>query len=153
MKKDQILAASSLEQLKTLGSFREIKAFLETNIDNKLGIRGWNSLYKKINNLKETTHLKKNILTKVCTNESLEKSKKEASDILEIIITARSRHDLTRKINLIIDFFRLDFFDPYKYYEKTKLKKFKDSSKLEGIDIEFPGKNTSLEDILSKYRR
>ncbi len=101
----------------------------------------------------KTTHLKKNILTKVCTNESLEKSKNEASDILESIITARSRHDLTRKINLIIDFFRLDFFDPYKYYEKTKLKKFKDSSKLEGIDIEFPGKNTSLEDILSKYRR
>lgn len=27
-------------------------------------------------------------------------------------------------------------FDPYEYYEKTKLKKFKDSSKLEGINIE-----------------
>lgn len=44
-------------------------------------------------------------------------------------------------------------FDPYAYYEKTKLKKFKDSSKLEGIDINYSSQSISLEDILQKYRR
>ena len=39
------------------------------------------------------------------------------------------------------------------YYEKTKLKKFRDSSKLEGIVVDFPDESISLESILAKHQR
>ncbi|MEO5793955.1 MAG: YhfG family protein [Rhodoferax sp.] len=153
MKTSTILSASNLADLKALGSFREIKTFIENNIDNKLGVKGWDSLYKKIEFLKKAVRLNRNILENSNRKKPLNDCKKEFSKILSIDITARSWQDLKRKIDLVINLFSLKSFDPYVYYEKTKQKKFKDSSRLEGINIESPEKGTSLETIISKYRR
>lgn len=47
----------------------------------------------------------------------------------------------------------LKVFDPYAYYEKTKLKNFQESSRLEGIQMDHLKVGTTLKDILNKYRR
>ncbi len=153
MKKSTILSASSLSDLKELGTFREIKNFIENNIENKLGVKGWETLYKKIEFLKEAVRRNRNILENPSPKKPFNDCKKEISKILNINIAAKNPDDLKRKIYLIINLFGLKIFDPYVYYEKTKQKKFKDSSRLEGIHIELPEKDTSLEAILLKYRR
>lgn len=153
MKISNILVASNLDELRELGSYLEIKNSLEKEIDNKLGVRGWKSLFHKVQVLKESVVVNKSLVTKIDKGKSFKKSKNDISKTLGINITAKSWQDLNRKLNLIIFVFYSEPFDPYSYYEKTKLKKFKDSSKLEGININYSDKNTSLESVLEKYKR
>lgn len=153
MKARNVLVASNLYDLRALGSYLEIKNSLEKEIDNKLGVKGWKSLFYKIQVLKESALINKSLILKENEVKSFKESKKAISKTLGINITARGWEDLNRKVNLIIAVFYSEPFDPYKYYEKTKLEKFKESSKLEGINIEFSDKNTSLESVLEKYRR
>ena len=44
-------------------------------------------------------------------------------------------------------------FDPFKKFEETKFENFKNSSKLEGIDINYPKEYITIEEILAKYRK
>lgn len=44
-------------------------------------------------------------------------------------------------------------FDPFKKFEETKFENFKNSSKLEGIDINYPTKKITLEELLAKHRK
>ncbi|MBB1488764.1 YhfG family protein [Oceanospirillum sediminis] len=153
MKARSVLLASSLDELRGLGSYLEIKNSLEKEIDNKLGVRGWKSLFHKIQFIKESVLTNKIIITKMDQGKSFKESKSDISKALGINLTAKGWEDFNRKINLIISVFYSESFDPYSYYEKTKLKKFKDSSKLEGIDIELSDKSASLESVLEKYKR
>ncbi|MDF1780867.1 MAG: DUF2559 family protein [Alcanivoracaceae bacterium] len=153
MKARNVLVASNLDELRALGSYLEIKNSLEKEIDNKLGVRGWKSLFHKIQFLKEYVLSKKILMTKMDQGKSFKESKSDISKELGINITAKGWQDFNRKLNLIIFVFYSESFDPHSYYEKTKLKKFKDSSKLEGINIELSDKNMTLESVLEKYKR
>ncbi|WP_143269372.1 YhfG family protein [Mangrovitalea sediminis] len=153
MKASNVLVASSLDELRELGSYLEIKNCLEKEIDNKLGVKGWKSLFHKIHVLKESVINNKSLILKKDKVRSFEESKNYVSNTLGIHVTAKGWEELTRKLNLIIVVFCSEPFDPYAYYEKTKSKKFKDSSKLEGIDVDLPDKNTSLESVLERHRR
>jgi len=44
-------------------------------------------------------------------------------------------------------------FDPFKKFEETKFENFKNSSKLEGIDIIYPVQGITLEEILAKHKK
>lgn len=44
-------------------------------------------------------------------------------------------------------------FDPFTKFEETKFENFKNSSKLEGIDISYPTQEITLEEILAKHRK
>lgn len=153
MKVSKILTASSVLELRSFGSYFDIKKIFEEEISNKLGVNGWESLFCKIQSLKEIVSLNNKLLVLACEKNSFTESKKEISNILKLKIKARGRQELKYKISLIITTLSSGFFDPYEHYEKTKLKKFKGSSKLEGIEIEYPDEGTSLESVLAKYRR
>lgn len=153
MKVSKILTASSVLELRSFGSYFDIKEILEKEIGNKLGVNGWESLFFKIQSIKKIVSSSSKLLVSVCERNSFTESKKEISNILKLKIKARDRQELKLKASLIITTFNLGFFDPYEHYEKTKLKKFKNSSKLEGIEIEYPDESTSLESVLAKYRR
>lgn len=153
MKVSKILTASSVLELRSFGSYLDIKEILEKEIGNKLGVNGWESLFFKIQSIKKIVSSSSKLLVSVCERNSFTESKKEISNILKLKIKARDRQELKLKASLIITTFNLGFFDPYEHYEKTKLKKFKNSSKLEGIEIEYPDESTSLESVLAKYRR
>ena len=153
MKASNVLVTSNLDELKALGSYLEIKNSIEKEIDNNLGVKGWKSLFHKIQALKKSVLINKSLILKIKKEKSFKESKRDISKILGVNVTAKGWKDFNRKINLIISVFYSEPFDPYAYYEKTKLKKFKDSSKLEGIDIDFSDKNASLESVLERYRR
>lgn len=153
MKASNVLAVSNLDELKSLGSYIEIKNSLEKEIDNKLGAKGWKSLFHKIQSLKGSVPINKSLILEIDKGKSFKESKRDISKILGINVTAKGWKDFNRKLNLLISFFCSEPFDPHAYYEKTKLKKFKDSSKLEGINIELSDKNVSLESVLERYRR
>ncbi len=46
----------------------------------------------------------------------------------------------------------LDIFNPYTYYEQVKLRNFQESSRLEGIQVDYSKAETTLEAILNKYQ-
>lgn len=152
MKTSEILKVSSIDELKGLGSYLEIKRFLEDEVDNKLGAKGWSSLFFKIQSLKSTICTDKEALLSSVHKKPLKESKIRISKILGIKIRAKSKDVLKKKVDAFINVFCSGVFDPYEHYEKTKMKKFKDSSKLEGIDIELGNTEKSLESILAKYK-
>ena len=153
METSKILNASDVVELRSFGSYLDIKNNFEKEIHNKLGVNGWGSLFRKIQKLKNIISSKKDVLVSICDEKSFIESKKEISKILKLKVTARGWSELKIKVDLIIKVFCSGIFDPYEYYERTKQKKFKNSSKLESIDIEYPDENTSLENVLAKYRR
>ncbi len=153
MKASEILKAPSIDDLKGLGSYLEIKKILEKEVDNKLGVKGWSSLFFKIQSLKSIVFADKEIILSSVHKKSLTESKIEISKILGVKIRAKNKDALKKKLEDFINVFCSSVFDPYEHYEKTKMKKFKDSSKLEGIDIELGNTDKSLESILAKYKR
>ena len=44
-------------------------------------------------------------------------------------------------------------FDPYIRFEEIKLRNFKNSSRLEGIDIQYPSKELTIEEVIKKYTK
>lgn len=153
METSKILNASDTTELKSYGSYLEIKNYFEEEIHNSLGVNDWDSFFRKIQQLKKCVSSNRDILIAACEKKSFSKSKKEVSDILNLRITARGWSELKRKVDLIIKTFCSETSDPYEYYERTKLKKFKNSSKLEGIDISYSDENASVESVVKKYKR
>lgn len=153
MKTSSILKADSIETLRSLGSYYSVKSCLEEALGNKLGVTGWESFFEKINFLKDIVFSNKDHLLAICDGYSFKESKHQVAELLRLRLKARDQRELREKIKKIIAIFCANFFDPYDYYERTKLNKFKNSSKLEGIQIETPDESTSLESVLEKYRR
>lgn len=152
MQVSEVLKASNLNELRTYGSYFELKNRVEKELDNKLEVKGWDSFFNKIKTLKAIVSSNQKTLEAACRKDNFKESKKEISAILNIRFKAKSWGELKKKVDVFIFVFCSSVFDPYSYYEKTKLKKFKDSSKLEGIDIEIPDEKLSLESVLTKYK-
>ena len=153
MQINAILNVSDLHELRSLGSYHDVKRSIEEELDNKLGVTGWESLLKKINMIRESISVNKDYLLFLCEQGSFKESKNKISKLLKIKIAARSWINLRKKVKNLINFFCSNAFDPYEHYERTKLIKFKNSSKLEGINIEIPNNSASLESVLAKYKR
>ncbi|KJV08127.1 hypothetical protein [Methylocucumis oryzae] len=148
-----ILKASNVQELKSFGFYCDIKDAIEKEIDIKLGVNSWASLFEKIKSLEEKVQSNKEVILSTYREGNFKETKKKVSEVLGLKIKARSWNKLKSKIERIIDVLYLSDFDPYEHYEKTKLKKFKNSSKLEGIEIEIPSEKNSLASVLAKYRR
>ncbi|MEJ2407483.1 MAG: hypothetical protein P8171_25095 [Candidatus Thiodiazotropha sp.] len=148
-----IIRARNIKELQSFGSYVEIKNCIEKEIGSKLGATGWGSLFEKIHTLKESISSNKDNLNSLCYSDSIKESRDKISTLLDLKIKAKNWNDLRRKVDKIISIFSNTSFDAYEYYERTKLEKFKNSSKLEGIEVEIPDKETSIESILEKYKR
>lgn len=146
-----LIQANSIDDLKKVGSYQEIKKELENEIGNKIGGRSWESLFIKIKLLKKVCSSQEKEILDISKDLVLFDANKKISKILEINFMAKNNKDLEIKLKKIISFFSTPYFDPYDYYEKTKKNKFKNSSKLEGIDI--PNVTSSLASILQKHQR
>lgn len=153
MKTKAILKASNVQEMKSFGSYCDIKDAIEKEIDIKLGANSWASLFEKIKSLEEKVQSNKETLLATCKAGNFKETKERISEVLGLKIKARSWNKLKSKIERIIDVLYLSYFDPYEHYEKTKLEKFKNSSKLEGIEIETPSEKASLANVLAKHRR
>ncbi|MDP8162538.1 DUF2559 family protein [Pasteurella skyensis] len=153
MKAQTILQVKNIEELQALGSYLEVKRCLENEIDIKLKIKGWSAFYQKILLLKKGIFLVKDNIDSIFKEKNFLETKRYFSEVLGIEVQARSWAILKLKLAKLVNLLISNSCDPYEYYEKTKLKKFQDSSRLEGINITFPSKSVRLENILAKYRR
>ena len=153
MKAKTIVEASDISELKSLGSYLDVKNHLEEELGNKLGVTSWKSFFEKIQDLKDIIANNKEYLLTICSQKTFKESKNEVSIILKLEMKSKNLTELNLKIKSTISIFCSAVFDPYEYYEETKFRKFQNSSKLEGIDIEIPDKNTTLESVLAKYKR
>lgn len=153
MKANAIIQANDVEDLKKLGSYKDVKNFLEKELDNKFGGRSWMSLFTKISFLKRTCSSQKKETLYIYNDETISDARKRISRLLGIEIRVKTHKELEIKVKKIISFFSSSKFDPYEYYEKTKFSKFQNSSKLEGIKIDIPNDSISLESIIAKYQR
>ncbi|ENC6659157.1 hypothetical protein ABKY47_003666 [Aeromonas hydrophila] len=152
MRLSEIINVHDVEDLKSLGTYSELKNAIEANIGSKLGVKGWNSLYEKIVFLKSAVSLLEKE-TAIYEGRKFSEAKTYLSKHLGINVKARGWKTLKTKVSVLIQLFKSDSFDPYAHYEKRKLKNFRDSSKLEGIVVDYPEKATSLDSILAKYKR
>lgn len=153
MNANTILKASNIQELKSLGSYLEVKRIFEKELGDKLGVIGWKSFFEKVNALKEIVSSNKDYLASICDENSFKESKNKTSKLLKVKVKARGRNELKRKIEIFITLFCANIFDPYDHYEKTKLEKFKNSSKLEGIEVQIPDETVLLESVLTKYQK
>ena len=76
MKTAVVLQANNIKELKLLGSYFEVKNHIEKDLGIKLGSRGWNSLFDKINALKQLTAENKSHLSSICDEYSFKESKR-----------------------------------------------------------------------------
>lgn len=148
-----ILKAKDLNELKALGSYKEIKDSLQLKLDINLKVNGWEALDKRIRSLKSLVSENREKLTEICEFDNFKNAKESVNELLGFKITAKSKDDFKKKISKLIDAFYQGEFDPYARFEETKMRNFKSSSKLEGLEIEEPDESVTLESILSKYRK
>jgi len=150
---NDVLHADNIDEFKNLGKYLELKSTIEENIDLKLGVNGWDSLFKRIKNLKTSLADNQSLLLLIYSQSTFREAKSKLTQLLGFKVKAKSRNQLKNKIDNLIKYFCQTVFDPYKRFEETKMKNFKNSSKLEGIEIETTNNFNSLESILAKHRK
>ena len=131
----EILSASDVVELKALGGYLAVKKCIEGEIHNSLGVNGWKAFFDKIQYLKKIVSSEREVLISICNEKPFSKSKREVAEILNLKISATKQSELKKKVDLVLNLFCIETRDPYEYYESTKLERFKNSSKLEGIDL------------------
>lgn len=149
----QILKVNDVDGLKAFGSYLYLKSDLENNLDFKLGVKGWDSLFQKIKQLKLTVPKNKDKFFEICQRYSLDEAKSKTFELIGIKIPANNKKQLIAKVENLVKCFSDSSFDPYRRFEETKLKNFKNSSKLEGIEIFISSESSSLREVLAKYKR
>ena len=153
MKVNAILKANDTKDLKSLGAYCDVKSSFEKQIGLKLGVKGWDSFFVKVQELKLSVIRNRGDLNVIFESNSFRDVQSKILDILQLKVTATSQEDLKEKIEYLIKECNGEDFDPYKRFEETKMKNFKNSSRLEGIEIETPDESDTLEKIIAKYKR
>lgn len=149
----------NIESLKTLGTYKEVKSWVEKKADVSLKVNGWNELFKKINGLSSSVNENIEKLIFFLDEDgrlkelgSFSEAKLKVSELLEFQISAQSWKQLERKLKSIIVAFRNhDMIDKSAIFEKNKIRNFIHSSRLEGIQMS-DAPALKMTDILDKYR-
>lgn len=149
----QILKVNDVDGLKALGSYLDLKSDLEKNLDLKLGVKGWDSLFQKIKQLRSAVPKNKDRLFEICRSCSLDEAKSKTFELIGTRVAANNKKQLMTKLESLVKCFGDSNFDPYRRFEETKLKNFTNSSRLEGIEIFMSSESSSLREILAKYKR
>jgi viroplasmin and RNaseH domain-containing protein len=143
---------SSLESLMECGSYLSVKNSIESQIEFKLGVNGWKSLYEKVSNIICYFKSEDSDLNNIVMINKLPIAKSRLYEIFDIKIPAKSQSELSEKVTKLICLFKVSDISAYDKYERNKRRNFINSSKLEGITISNKSTKTPLEDILKKYK-
>ena len=149
----QVLLAAKTNSLTQMGSFIEVKQYVEAQLTFKLGVKGWNALHTKLNLLAASVSEHRDCIGSTLENMPFNKGKRELSRMLGFTIKAKNQAALNHIIKVLLSFTPCSQFDPYERYEENKLRNFISSSRLEGITIPVPDEKVSLEALLAKHRR
>lgn len=148
----KILSATSVEELKTVGAYLKVKAVVETTLCVKLGVRGWTSLFTKLQAIQGEFNRHRVQLQSLVRREN-SGSRKTIENLLGIAIKSRNFDDLRTIVNHLNAAYKSEFEEEVAFFEETKRHNFKHSSRLEGIRINYSEPNETLESVLAKHRR
>ena len=145
---------TSIEELKALGSFRDVKKDLCSELGFRVSARGWDSLFQKLVTLRESVMCHSAEIEQALQSKSTSSGRSQLQNLLGIRIPGRTRAALKRNVDALMQTFcrPRSALSPYERYEQTRWKNFRSSSKLEDITIPDSNSNHSLEDILAAYR-
>lgn len=147
------LQAEDVVGLKGFGSFLYVKQRVESQFGLKLGARGWVALVSKFKLLSLSVGENYEIINLLLAKESFVSAKLKVSKLLGFKLTVRNPSELESAVLNLLALSRLEEFDPHKRFEESKLKNFRNSSRLEGIIMPWSSEKKSLDSILAKHRR
>lgn len=154
MKLREALQVREAEQLKQLGSFREVKAGLEEQLGAKLRVNGWHALFQRLLCLREHGRLVSEQVLRLVNEKKCSEAKQRLEEQLglhpksatpeELTAVGRALKQCTWPINTL---------DADARFEATKRKNFLHSSRLEGIELEASGRDITVDEVVALLKR
>ena len=153
MKLSKALQVREVGQLKQSGSFRGLKAGLEEQLHATLRANSWLALFERLSWLRERGHHVSEQALGLVNQQQYGAAKRQlqalgldlpsaAPEALEAVCLALKRHVLPDNRS-----------DAYARFEKNKLRNFRHSSRLEGIELKAPDKDITVEDVVLRLKR
>lgn len=149
-----------INDLRSRGTYTEVKIGIEEKIGVSLKANGWNQLFNKIKSVSISINNNIDQLIPLFSDEGrlketgqFSEAKKIISELLSLQIKARGWEELRYKLKTIVSAFNdCIAVDKYELFERNKIKNFISSSKLEGIQITENLTSRNMADVLNKYR-
>lgn len=147
-----IKQCESLASLKLLGSFATVRQAIAESLSIPMKVRSWQALHDKLQTLTFAVQNHREFLTSHDEIQDLSVSLSVIKQKLGIQITVSDKPHLTTIINKLLIFFIAPKPSAYELYEQYKRENFVHSSRLEGIHMPMQKPESSLADVLAKYR-
>ena len=157
----KIIKTKDLESLKSYGSYKDVKNYINNSIGLPFNGRNWSSLFNQIQDLSSSVNTNYSKLILIITKKGylrdlggFNEVKIKISKWLGVKVAARSWSSLEEKMEKILSVFFVETngINAYDIYEKNKLKNFEASSELEGINTGKQSRYKKMEDVINKYR-
>lgn len=146
---ERLKVLGSVEDLKTLASFKILKKNLQQVLGLEIKAGGWQKLYEKLELLKNSITQHEISLKALLQDEVLDPQRKAIKKMLSFKVLNNQEAEL--KANLVIWLSLINALSPEQKYELNKRRNFINSSRLENIKL--PAQpNLSLDDVLNKYK-
>ena len=143
--------ATTVEELKTYGSFRRVKQQLSTQIGFRLHARSWNALVSVMRLVRQALTQRRGAIDTVLKGKSIHAIRSELRQLLGIDLPGQTIDSLRQQVEQLTSTFCQEPQSPAERYEEIKKRNFINSSRLEGLEIDDVS-GQSLEQILAEYR-
>ncbi|MBB4820474.1 hypothetical protein HNP29_003869 [Pseudomonas alcaligenes] len=147
------LRAVTIDELKEIGTFSEVRTLVQQELSVKLGARSWHGMLERMKRLHGLLSEMDSPLKTFAEHEPLADCRKALSATLELRVIATSIAALNTTVSRLNSLYCKKAFDPAARFEEIRLKNFISSSKLEGIEIHPASHTATLESIIAKYKR
>jgi hypothetical protein len=153
-----VLSITSIKQcdniasLKASGSFATVKQAIADSLSIPMKVRSWQALHDKLQTLMLAVQTHREFLTSHDETQDLSVSLLVIKQKLGTQLTVSDMTHLTTAINKLLVFFTDPKLSAYELYEQYKRENFVHSSRLEGIHMPMQKPESSLADVLAKYR-
>ncbi|WP_206413080.1 hypothetical protein [Lysobacter enzymogenes] len=148
-----ILVATSQDDLKTRGSFSQIKKTLSSQFGITLAAKSWIALYSLIRKIQALSRKNPAGLPTSGSKEAQIVRKRLLTVLQRNAVAGSSSGDMDAAVLRTILTINSVAADPKVRYSINRSRNFRHSSRLEGIDVLMPVRNASLDSIIEKHRR
>lgn len=146
--------ATIVDELKTFGSFSEVKQRLSAQVGFQLRARSWSTLLTMICQARQALICRRDDIDTALKGKSVQTIRSELRQLIGIELPGRTLDSLQQQIESLVSAFAFcqKPQSPAERYEKIKKRNFINSSRLEGLEIKEDVSEQSLEQILAEYR-
>lgn len=146
--------ATAIEELKTHGSFNEVKQRLSAQVGFRLRARSWSGLLATICQIRQALTHRCDDINTALKGKSVHAIRSDLRRLIGVELPGRTLDCLRQQVESLTSTFVFcqESESPAARYEKNKKRNFINSSRLEGLEIDENVSEQSLEQILAEYR-